>query len=146
MNKLATFGAGCFWGVEAAYRKLDGVVDVASGYAGGHKPDPNYAEVCSGTTGHTEVVQVEYDPERVSYQQLLDLFWTLHDPTSPEKAQYRSVIFTHADEQQVAAEDAVRQRKAENNRRPIQTSVEPAPTFYRAEEYHQQYLAKHGVA
>lgn len=145
MTRIATFGAGCFWGVEAAYRKLDGVVDVAVGYAGGHKPEPNYAEVCSGDTGHTEVVQVEYDPDQIAYEQLLDLFWNLHDPTAKEKAQYRSVIFTHDDEQRAAAEQAVQRRRAES-RKEVKTAIEPAPTFYRAEEYHQQYFAKHGVA
>lgn len=146
MTRFATFGAGCFWGVEAAYRKLDGVVDVTSGYAGGHKPEPNYAEVCSGTTGHSEVVQIEYDPERISYEQLLDQFWRLHDPTFPEKAQYRSIIFAHDDEQHEAATKAIRERQAQESKRTIQTVVERTPEFWRAENYHQQYFAKHGVA
>jgi peptide-methionine (S)-S-oxide reductase len=145
MTKFATFGAGCFWGVEASFRKLDGVVDVVVGYAGGHTENPSYPDVCSGMTGHTEVVQVEYDPDVVSYQQLIDHFWSLHSPTFKEKAQYRSVIFTHDAEQAEIARKALEDKQA-RERQEIRTSVEPAPTFYRAEEYHQQYLSKHGVA
>ncbi|TVR75525.1 MAG: peptide-methionine (S)-S-oxide reductase [Sphaerobacteraceae bacterium] len=145
MTNFATFGAGCFWGIEASYRKLDGVIDVAAGYAGGHTENPSYPDVCSGTTGHTEVVQVEYDPDVVSYQTLVDHFWSLHSPTMKEKPQYRSVIFTHSDEQAEVARQALEAMKASRNRE-LFTSIEPAPTFYRAEEYHQQYLVKHGVA
>jgi peptide-methionine (S)-S-oxide reductase len=145
MTQLATFGAGCFWGVEASFRKLIGVKDVAAGYAGGHVENPSYPDVCSGTTGHTEVVQIEYDPARVSYQQLLDHFWSLHSPIVQEKAQYRSVIFTHDDEQADIARRPLDLKKSGATRQ-IYTSVEPASTFYRAEEYHQQYLTKHGVA
>jgi peptide-methionine (S)-S-oxide reductase len=145
MTKIATFGAGCFWGVEASFRKMDGIVDVAAGYAGGHTENPIYPDVCSGKTGHTEVVQVEYDPDLVSYQELLDRFWELHDPTFREKAQYRSVIFTHDTEQASVADNALRAKKG-SSRREIFTAIEPAPAFYRAEEYHQQYLAKRGVA
>jgi peptide-methionine (S)-S-oxide reductase len=145
MTKLATFGAGCFWGVEASFRKLDGVVDVVVGYAGGHTENPSYPDVCSGTTGHTEVVQVEYDPDTVSYQHLIDHFWSLHSPTFREKAQYRSVIFAHDDEQAEIARNALEDKQA-HERKEVHTSVEPAPVFYRAEEYHQQYLSKHGVA
>ena len=146
MTRLATFGAGCFWGVEASFRKLDGVRDVTSGYAGGHTENPSYPDVCSGMTGHTEVVQVEYDPGTVSYEQLVDHFWSLHDPTGKEKPQYRSVIFTHDDEQRAIAERAVQDRQSQESKRTVHTAVEPAPVFYRAEEYHQQYFAKHGVA
>lgn len=145
MTKLATFGAGCFWGVEASFRKLDGVIDVASGYAGGHTENPSYPDVCSGTTGHTEVVQVEYDPAVIDYKSLIDHFWSLHSPTFREKAQYRSVIFTHDDEQAAIAADALAEKRNHENNE-IHTAVEPAPTFYRAEEYHQRYLDKHGVA
>jgi peptide-methionine (S)-S-oxide reductase len=143
MSKFATFGAGCFWGVEVAFRAVDGVIDTAVGYAGGHQPNPSYPQVCTGSTGHAEVVQVEYDPETVSYDELLNTFLSVHDPHIQEKAQYRSVIFYHDDEQKQLAERLVR---AENGERPLATAVEPAPTFYRAEEYHQQYLAKRGVA
>lgn len=145
MTRFATFGAGCFWGVEASFRRLDGVVDVIVGYAGGHTENPSYPDVCSGTTGHTEVVQVEYDPERIDYRSLVDHFWSLHSPTFKEKAQYRSVIFTHDDEQRAIADAALAERQA-GDRRTIYTSVEPAPAFYRAEEYHQQYLARRGAA
>lgn len=145
MTQLATFGAGCFWGVEASFRKLDGVFDVAAGYAGGHTENPSYPDVCSGTTGHTEVVQIHYDPDVIDYKSLVDHFWSLHSPTFPEKAQYRSVIFTHDDEQAEIARQAT-QEKQESEKREVHTGVEPAPTFYRAEEYHQQYLEKHGVA
>ncbi len=145
MTKLATFGAGCFWGVEASFRKLDGVEDVVVGYAGGHTENPSYPDVCSGTTGHTEVVQIEYDPDIIDFRKLLDHFWSLHSPSFREKTQYRSVIFTHDDEQAQIAEQA-KQVKADTERRDVHTDVEPAPVFYRAEEYHQQYLSKHGVA
>jgi peptide-methionine (S)-S-oxide reductase len=145
MTKLATFGAGCFWGVEASFRKLEGVEDVIVGYAGGRTENPSYPDVCSGTTGHTEVVQVEYDPERIDYRQLIEHFWSLHSPTFREKAQYRSVIFTHDDEQAEIASEALRGKQSREARE-IHTAIEPAPTFYRAEEYHQQYLSKHGVA
>ncbi len=145
MTKLATFGAGCFWGVEASFRKLDGVADVIVGYAGGHTENPSYPDVCSGATGHTEVVQVEYEPDRIDYQNLIDHFWSLHSPTFREKAQYRSVIFTHDDEQAGIAAHALKDKQA-SERHEVYTTVEPAPVFYRAEEYHQQYLSKHGVA
>jgi peptide-methionine (S)-S-oxide reductase len=145
MTKLASFGAGCFWGVEASFRKLEGVEDVIVGYAGGHTENPSYPDVCSGTTGHTEVVQVEYDPERIDYRQLIEHFWSLHSPTYREKAQYRSVIFTHDDEQAEIASEALREKQSRESRE-IHTAIEPAPTFFRAEEYHQKYLAKHGVA
>lgn len=145
MTKLATFGAGCFWGVEASFRKLDGVQDVVVGYAGGHTENPSYPDVCSGTTGHTEVVQIEYDPELINYRNLLDHFWSLHSPSFREKAQYRSVVFTHDEEQSQIAEQAKQEKQAADHR-DVHTDIEPAPTFYRAEEYHQQYLARRGVA
>ena len=149
MEKKATFGAGCFWGVEAAFRQLDGVTRTRVGYSGGHSENPTYEDVCSHETGHAEVVEVTYDPERVSYDQLLDVFWHKHDPTQLNRQgwdvgdQYRSVVFVHDDEQREAAE---RSKESEQSRyrKPIVTLVEPAPTFYEAEDYHQQYLEKRG--
>ena len=149
----ATFGAGCFWGVEAAFRQVPGVLTTAVGYAGGALAKPTYEQVCSGRTGHAEVVQVEYDPEKVSYEQLLDVFWSSHDPTQLNRqgpdigTQYRSVIFVHDAEQARLA----RASKAEVDtsgrfRRPIVTEIVPYMDFYRAEEYHQQYLEKRGLA
>jgi peptide-methionine (S)-S-oxide reductase len=149
----ATFGAGCFWGVEAAFRQVPGVLSTAVGYAGGSLAKPTYEQVCSGRTGHAEVVQVEYDPEKVSYEQLLAVFWSNHDPTQLNRqgpdigTQYRSVIFAHDAEQAELA----RASKAELDtsgrfRRPIVTEIEPYMDFYRAEEYHQQYLEKRGLA
>jgi len=130
----AMFGAGCFWGVEAAFRKVQGVKETAVGYSGGHTANPSYEEVCSGTTGHTEVVQVLFDPGEISYEELLDIFWECHDPTEVNRQgpdvgwQYRSV-----------------KRDASGAyRRPVATAIEPAKAFYRAEDYHQQYLEKRG--
>ncbi|HUU54429.1 MAG TPA: peptide-methionine (R)-S-oxide reductase MsrB [Armatimonadota bacterium] len=144
---IATFGAGCFWGVEAAFRGLPGVIDTRVGYAGGRTPDPSYEDVCTGSTGHTEVVEVSYDPEQITYEKLLDVFWSAHDPTARHKEQYRSVIFYHTPEQQQAAEQA-KQRLTDSNAhsRPIVTEVLPAPAFYPAEEYHQHFYEKRGVA
>jgi len=147
--KKATFGAGCFWGVEAAFRQLDGVTKTEAGYEGGTLDNPTYEDVCSHTTGHAEVVEVTYDPEQVSYEQLLDVFGHKHDPTQLNRQgwdigdQYRSVIFFHDPEQQ---EVAVRSKEHEQSayRKPIVTQIEPAPTFYEAEDYHQQYLEKRG--
>jgi peptide-methionine (S)-S-oxide reductase len=146
---LATFGAGCFWGVEASFRRIDGVTETAVGYAGGHTDDPTYREVCSHTTGHAEVVQVEYDPARVSYGELLDAFWAMHDPTQVNRQgpdvgdQYRSVIFFHTPEQEKAATDSKKHLDDSGLlRRPVATVIEPAPTFWRAEDYHQRYLEK----
>ena len=144
----ATFGAGCFWGVEAAFRELPGIVEVTSGYAGGATPEPSYEDVCSGETGHAEVVDVEFDPGRVSYEDLLERFWAIHDPTTPNRQgpdigeQYRSVIFFHSSEQEAAA---VRSRAEAQRRtaRPIVTQIEPAPDFWRAEDYHQRYHERH---
>ncbi len=142
-----SFGAGCFWQVEETFRALDGVVDTAVGYEGGHLPNPTYEQVCTGATGHAEVTQVTYDPARVSFDELLDVYWKVHDPTQVDRqgpdvgSQYRSVIFTNSDEQKAAAE-ASREREQGRHRKPIATSIEPATGFYRAEEYHQCYLEK----
>ena len=147
----ATFGAGCFWGVEMSFRRLDGVTDTAVGYAGGHTENPTYQDICSHGTGHAEVVEVEYDPARISYAELLDAFFELHDPTQLNRQgpdigdQYRSVIFFHTPEQQQAAEK-IKKGLDDAGRfsRPIATAIDPAPTFWRAEEYHQRYIEKRG--
>ena len=149
----ATFGAGCFWGVEAAFRRIPGVVDTAAGYAGGTLQNPTYRDVCSGSTGHAEVVEVTYDPDQVSYEQLLHVFWDNHNPTTRNRqgpdigSQYRSAIFFHTPDQQTIAE-ASKARIDQSGRfpNPIVTEVTPASTFYRAEEYHQRYLEKRGLA
>jgi len=147
----ATFGAGCFWGVEAAFRQVPGVTATAVGYSGGTTEEPDYRAVCSHGTGHAEVVEVDYDPERVSYDQLLDVFWSNHNPTTKNRQgfdigdQYRSVIFVHDDEQKAAAlasRDAL--ESSGKWRRSIVTEIEPAPRFWVAEDYHQQYLEKRG--
>ncbi|MEX1310481.1 MAG: peptide-methionine (S)-S-oxide reductase MsrA [Candidatus Sulfomarinibacteraceae bacterium] len=147
----ATFGAGCFWGVEMSFRRLEGVTDAAVGYAGGRTDNPTYSEVCSHGTGHAEVVEVEYDPAVISYEDLLDAFFAMHDPTQVDRQgpdigdQYRSVIFFHSPEQRAAAEKAKAELDASGRfARPVATAVEPAPTFWRAEEYHQRYIEKHG--
>ena len=152
-TQKATFGAGCFWGVEAEFRKLPGVVSTAVGYMGGKSRNPSYQDVCSDMTGHAEVVQVEFDPAAVSYKQLLDLFWQLHDPTTLNRqgpdigTQYRSAVFYHTPEQQQAANmSKLEQDATGKHRRPIVTQIVPADTFWRAEEYHQQYLEKRGMA
>jgi peptide-methionine (S)-S-oxide reductase len=149
----ALFGAGCFWGVEAAFRQVEGVLATAVGYSGGRKENPTYEDVCSGRTGHAEVVEVEYDPSKVSYEKLLDVFWENHDPTTLNRQgpdvgeQYRSAIFFQAPEQEAAARASKeRLEKSGRYKRPIVTKIEPASTFYRAEEYHQRYLEKHGLA
>ena len=149
MERKATFGAGCFWGVEAAFRQLDGVTKTRVGYTGGHTENPTYRAVCSHRTGHAEAVEVTYDDEQLSYDDLLRVFWGKHNPTQRNRQgwdfgdQYRSVIFFHDPEQQ---EIAVRSKAEEQNRhrRPVVTQVEPAQTFYPAEDYHQQYLEKRG--
>ena len=144
-TEKATFGAGCFWKPEMEFRKVDGVVETAVGYEGGHVESPTYEQVCTGRTGHAEVVQVTYDPERISYDQLLDLFWDMHDPTQVNRQgpdvgdQYRTVIFTHTPEQ-VAAAAASKERQQGSHRQPIATLIEPATGFWRAEEYHQCYF------
>ena len=152
MTEKATFGAGCFWGVETTFREIPGVVDAAVGYEGGTTLNPTYKEVCSDDTGHAEVVEVEYDPARVNYDRLLDVFWSAHDPTQMNRqgpdvgTQYRSAIFFHTPEQEQAARASkAKLETSQRFRRPIATKIEPAQTFYRAEEYHQQYLAKRGV-
>jgi peptide-methionine (S)-S-oxide reductase len=149
LEKKATFGAGCFWGVEAAFRQIDGVTKTEAGYEGGHLENPTYQDVCSHTTGHAEVVEVTYDPEQVSYEDLLGVFWGKHDPTQLNRQgwdigdQYRSAIFFHDPEQQ---ESAIRSKAEEQTRhaQPVVTEVEPVQTFYEAEDYHQQYLEKQG--
>lgn len=149
MVARATFGAGCFWGVEHAFRQVPGVVSTAVGYMGGMVADPTYERVCRGDTGHAEVCDVRYDPARVSYEELLDAFWAMHDPTQGDRQgpdvgrQYRSVIFTHTPEQEHAAH-ASRDARAASSPRPITTSIEAAGAFTRAEEYHQRYHDKHG--
>jgi peptide-methionine (S)-S-oxide reductase len=147
----ATFAAGCFWGVEAAFREIEGVVETQVGYIGGTTENPTYEQVCGHDTGHAEAVEVTYDPARVSYDDLLRVFWGCHDPTlvgrqGPDVgSQYRSAIFTHDPEQQAAAEASKQALDASGKlRRPIATEITPAPTFYRAEEYHQQYFEKRG--
>ena len=149
----ATFGAGCFWGVEAAFRQVEGVLATAVGYSGGRPANPTYEDVCSGRTGHAEVVEVEFDPAKVSYEQLLDVFWENHDPTTLNRQgpdvgeQYRSAIFTLTPEQEAAARASKESRaKSGQYKRPIVTEITPASPFYRAEEYHQRYLEKHGLA
>ncbi|PRZ17083.1 peptide-methionine (S)-S-oxide reductase [Laceyella sediminis] len=149
---LATFGAGCFWGVEETFRKLPGVLNTAVGYMGGTKENPTYEEVCTDKTGHAEVVQVEFDPEQITYADLLDVFWNNHNPTTLNRqgpdvgTQYRSVIFYH-DETQKELAEASKQELDRSGRfkNPIVTQVEPATTFWRAEEYHQRYLQKRGM-
>ena len=149
--ELAMFGMGCFWGAERMFWQVDGVFSTAVGYAGGYTPNPTYEEVCSGRTGHDEVVRVVYDPKRVSYEQLLAVFWENHDPTQGMRqgndagTQYRSGIYTYDAAQQQAAEAskaAYGRRIAEAGYGPITTEILPAPTFYYAEDYHQQYLGK----
>ena len=147
---LATFGAGCFWGVEVAFRQVPGVSDAAVGYCGGTLENPTYQDVCTGTTGHAEVVEVEFEPDQVAFETLLDLFWQYHDPTTLNRqgpdvgTQYRAAIFFHSPEQQQVAEVS-RAAAQERIPRPIATEITEASTFYRAEEYHQQYLEKRGL-
>ena len=149
----ATFGAGCFWGVEVTFRQLDGVVDTAVGYMGGTLDNPTYKDVCTDSTGHAEVVHIDFDSAKVSYEKLLDVFWSNHDPTTLNRqgpdtgSQYRSAVFFYSEEQRKIAEE-VKERLAAGDRfsKPIVTEVVPAQTFYRAEEYHQRYLEKRGQA
>lgn len=147
----ATFGAGCFWGVEAAFRELKGVVSTSVGYMGGTLENPTYKDVCTDRTGHAEVVEVLYDPDQISYEDLLDVFWKIHDPTTlnrqgPDRGtQYRSVIFHHTPEQEAAARASKEKlRQSGRFKRDIVTQIEPAAKFWRAEEYHQQYYEKTG--
>jgi peptide-methionine (S)-S-oxide reductase len=152
MSELATFGAGCFWGVEATFRALPGVLDTAVGYEGGTLANPTYHDVCGGDTGHAEVVQVTFDPARISYERLLEVFFANHDPTTLNRqgpdagTQYRSVVFAHNPQQQALAKAAIEALdKAHRFRRPIVTAIAPAQTFNRGEEYHQRYLEKQGL-
>jgi peptide-methionine (S)-S-oxide reductase len=148
-SETATFGAGCFWGVEWVFRQVPGVLDAVSGYSGGHTVNPTYREVCGHGTGHAEVVQVTFDPERVSFDQLLEVFWAMHDPTQGDRQgpdvgdQYRSAIYTSSDEQQQAAE-ASRDRAQTRIKRPITTEIRRAGEFFPAEDYHQRYYEKTG--
>jgi peptide-methionine (S)-S-oxide reductase len=153
MQEIATFGAGCFWGIEAAFRRVPGVLDAAVGYSGGKTQNPSYQEVCTDTTGHAEVVQVTFDPEKLSYEQLLDVFWTIHDPTQVNRQgpdygkQYRTAIFFHSPEQEAVAKKSKQALEASGKlRRPVATEITPAGPFWRAEEYHQRYLEKRGAA
>lgn len=151
--ETATFGAGCFWGVEEEFRELPGVVETQVGYEGGSTANPTYQDVCTDGTGHAEVVQVEFDPAKISFNELLNKFWLLHDPTQVDRqgpdcgTQYRSVVFYHSKEQKELAEKSKKllEKSAEYSGRKIATQIVPAKTFYRAEEYHQQYLAKRGL-
>ena len=153
MTEVATFGAGCFWGVEATFRQIPGVLGTRVGYTGGHKADPTYKDVCTDGTGHAEAVEVEYDPARVSYNDLLNVFWENHDPTQLNRqgpdwgTQYRSAIFYTTPEQEKEARASKEAReKSGAYRKPIVTQIVPEVTFYPAEDYHQQYLEKRGLA
>lgn len=148
----ATFGGGCFWGVEETFRRVPGVTATAVGYMGGHVLNPTYYDVCTDRTGHAEVVEVEFDAAVVSYQKILEVFWSCHNPTQLNRqgpdigTQYRAVILYHSPEQQAAAlESKAELERSRRFRRPIVTTITPASTFYRAEEYHQRYLEKHGL-
>lgn len=153
MTEKATFAAGCFWAVEEAFRAMEGVIDTSVGYEGGKTQHPSYQDVCTDLTGHAEVVQVEYDPSKLAYEKLLDVFWSAHDPTQVNRqgpdvgTQYRSAIFFHTPEQERAAKES-KSRLTESRRhsRPIATEIIPAQTFWRAEDYHQKYLAKRGLS
>ena len=153
MAEIATFGAGCFWGVEATFQRVPGVIDTAVGYSGGDTPNPTYKDVCTDETGHAEVVQVTFDPAKVSYEQLLDILWQAHDPTQANRqgpdfgTQYRTAIFFHSPEQEAAAKKSRAALDGSGKfKRPIATEITQASTFYPAEEYHQKYLQKRGVA
>jgi len=150
---IATFGAGCFWGVEAAYRQMPGVISTRVGYLGGTMENPSYRDVCTGRTGHAEVVEVTYDPSRLTYDDMLTVFWENHDPTTLNRqgpdvgTQYRSAIFYHDDEQKAAAIASKEEReKSGHYGRPIVTEITAATPFYEAEDYHQQYLEKRGLS
>lgn len=145
----ATFGAGCFWGVEEAFRIMDGVLETEVGFMGGKDPEVTYEQVCQGDTGHAEVVHLKFDPEKISYEYLLKKFWEIHDPTQGNRQgpdigeQYRSVIFYYSDEQKVAAEKSLEERQSKTEKK-ITTEISAAGPFCRAEEYHQKYAMKHG--
>lgn len=149
----ATFGAGCFWGVEATFRSIPGVISTQVGYCGGKTDNPTYKDVCTDTTGHAEVVEITFDPAQLPYEKLLETFWKLHDPTTPNRqgpdvgSQYRSVIFFHSPAQEAAARAAKeRLDKSGKFRNPVVTQIVPAAPFYKAEDYHQRYLEKRGLA
>lgn len=149
----AMFGAGCFWGVEAAFRRVEGVTSTAVGYSGGEKEEPAYREVCSGRTGHAEVVYLEFEPEKVTYRELLDLFWRIHDPCTLNRqgpdvgTQYRSAIYFFSPEQESAARTSRAEEEASGRHHgPIVTEITPASRFWMGEDYHQQYLEKRGIA
>ena len=152
MTEKATFGAGCFWGVEASFREIPGVVNALCGYEGGKLDNPTYHDVCTDRTGHAEVVEVEFDPAQLSYDKLVEAFWSLHDPTQVNRqgpdygTQYRTVIFYHSPEQEQAAQQSKKALEASGRfKKPIATEIVPAQTFWRAEEYHQRYLEKRGL-
>jgi peptide-methionine (S)-S-oxide reductase len=151
-TEIATFGAGCFWGVEAKFSQVPGVIEAVSGYSGGHTENPTYKDVCTDETGHAEVVQVTYDPAKVSFEKLLEVFWTMHDPTQVNRqgpdfgSQYRTAIFFHTPEQEATAKKVKAELNASGKfKRPIATEITAAGPFYRAEEYHQKYLEKRGA-
>lgn len=149
--EIAIFGAGCFWGVEASFQDIKGVISTTVGFMGGDLQNPTYEDVCTNKTGHAEVVQIEFDPLKVSYEKLLEIFWSIHDPTQLNQqgpdigTQYRSVIFYHSEKQKLAAEKSIRkQQQSRKNHRKIVTQITKAQEFYKAEEYHQNYLKKQG--
>jgi peptide-methionine (S)-S-oxide reductase len=150
-QSIATFAAGCFWGIEAAFRQIPGVLDVVVGYTGGNTEHPSYEQVCSDRTGHAEAAQVTFDPAQVSYDQLLDAFWQMHDPTQRDRqgpdvgSQYRSAIFYHSPEQETAARASLAHVQP-RFQRPVATQIEPAATFWPAEAYHQRYFERHNIA
>ncbi len=149
-TEKATFGAGCFWHVESAFAKLKGVKSTVVGYSGGMIKDPTYSDVCTNRTGHVEVVQVEFDPKKISYEDLIKVFWKIHDPTTPNRqgpdvgTQYRSVIFYHSEKQSIAAAKS-KEAEQKNHSQNIVTKIEKASTFYKAEEYHQKYFEKRRI-
>ena len=151
MVETAAFGAGCFWQVEVEFRNTSGVLDALAGYMGGELENPTYEQVCTARTGHAEVVEVKFDPDEISYDDLLEVFWGLHDPTQMNRQgpdvgpQYRSAIFVHSDDQRAAAE-ASKERAQARLSKPVATMIEPASTFWEAEDYHQRYLEKRGLA
>ncbi|MEB3277706.1 MAG: peptide-methionine (S)-S-oxide reductase MsrA [Lyngbya sp.] len=151
--ETATFGAGCFWGVEAGFRRVQGVTSTSVGYMGGHFPNPSYLDVCARITGHAEVVQLQYDPDRISYEKLLEVFWTIHDPTSYNRQgadrgeQYRSVIFYHTPEQEQSARRSKHKLQMSGRyEKEIVTQIQAAGEYYLAEAYHQQYYEKHRIS
>lgn len=151
-RKVATFAAGCFWGVEETFRKLKGVKSTVVGYTGGQLPNPSYEDVCSNATGHAEAIQIGYDPSKISYQELLDVFWDSHNPTTKDRqgpdigSQYRSAIFYHSPEQEKCARESKENlEKSGRFRNPIVTEILPASTFFQAEDYHQKYLMKRNL-